>query len=125
MLSFSSLLAVAASIGFFAIILFVLFGQITVRKLRKNSETKSALGTEFTSGWDILNAAQALSLPRAWSKKIENSRISFLYANSALLIKHTTKFDRILGRMFFLCWASSSLMFFSLMLLDLLGIFTN
>jgi hypothetical protein len=125
MLPFSSLLAIASLIGFFAIILFVLFGQITVRKLRKNSETKLALGTEFTSGWDILNVAQALSLPRAWSKKLENSRISFLYANSTLLIKNTTKFDRVLGRVFFLCWATSGLMFFSLMLLDLLGVFAK
>lgn len=125
MLSFSSLLAIAASIGFLAIILFVLFGQITVRKLRKNPETKCALGSEFTSGWDILNVAQALSIPMTWSKKLENSRISFLYANSNLLIKYTTKFDRILGRMFFLCWATSGLMFFSLMLLDLLGVFAK
>jgi len=60
-----------------------------------------------------------------WSKKLENSRISFLYANANLLIKYTTKFDRILVRMFFLCWATSGLMFFSLMLLDLFGVFTK
>ncbi|CAG19828.1 hypothetical protein [Photobacterium profundum] len=122
---FSLLLAIAAIIGFFAIILFVLFGQITVRKLRKNPKTKEALGSELVSGWDILNVAKAIALPRAWSKRFENSPLSFMYANSTLVLKHTNKLDRFLGGVFFLCWMVSGLMFFSLMLLDLLGVFTN
>jgi len=123
MFSLSSLLAVSAIIGFFAIILFILFGQITVRKLRKKTETKHALGSEFVSGWDILNVAKALSLPRSWSKKLENSPFSFLYANSTLIFKYTNKFDHILGMMFFWCWVISGSMMISLMLLDLLGVF--
>jgi hypothetical protein len=47
-------------------IMFVLFGQITVRKLRKNPKTRNALGLEYVSGWDVINAAQALAFPRSW-----------------------------------------------------------
>ena len=43
---------------FVVMLLYLLFGQITVRKLRKNPETKQSLGIEFVSGWDILNVAQ-------------------------------------------------------------------
>lgn len=56
----------------FSAFLFVVFGQVTVRKLRKKPETKNALGLSFFSGWDIINVAQTLSLPRFIVKKIEN-----------------------------------------------------
>ena len=52
-------------------ILYVVFGQMTVRKLRKNPKTKDILGLEVISGWDIINVAQAFSLPRRWLLKIE------------------------------------------------------
>lgn len=52
------------------------FGQMTVRKLRKNPKTKDILGLEVISGWDIINVAQAFSLPRRWLLKIE--KVSFL-----------------------------------------------
>ena len=42
---------------FLTCILFVVFGQVTVRRLRKNPLTKEGLGIEFASGWDILNVA--------------------------------------------------------------------
>ena len=35
-------------------VLYVVFGQVTVRKLRKNPNTKELLGMEFISGWDII-----------------------------------------------------------------------
>jgi len=104
-------------------ILYVIFGQVTVRKLRKNPETRNALGSEFVSGWDILNTAKALSLPRSWSKKLENSQLSFLYANSNLILKHTTKFDHILGMVFFWCWVTTGLFGCLLVILDTLGVF--
>ena len=49
--------------SFLTIVLYVIFGQVTVRELRKNPETKEKLGIEFVSGWDILNVAGALSTP--------------------------------------------------------------
>ncbi len=83
-------------------ILFILFGQVTVRKLRKNPGTKDHLGVQFAHGLDIINVAKALSLPKWFHKKLENAPLHFLYADSDLLYKHTTKFDRILARVFYL-----------------------
>ncbi|KEQ17904.1 hypothetical protein [Endozoicomonas numazuensis] len=120
---FSSLLAIAMFICFLACIMFVVFGQVTVRKLRKKPETKDALGTEFASGWDILNVAGALSTPRFLNKKMESSPLAFLRADSALLYKHTSRLDRILGRIFFILYSTSGFMFIGLMILDLLGFF--
>ena len=88
-------------------ILFVIFGQVTVRKLRKNPETKHELGIELVSGWDILNTAQALSMPNSILRKFKNSRLSFLEANAELLYKHPTIFDRLIARVFFWLWMIS------------------
>ncbi|MBL1259448.1 MAG: hypothetical protein COB33_002820 [Thiotrichaceae bacterium] len=60
-----SILSVILAVMFIACILFVILGQVTVRKLRKIPATKHELGIEFTSGWDILNVAQALSIPES------------------------------------------------------------
>ncbi|VAW85990.1 hypothetical protein MNBD_GAMMA18-132 [hydrothermal vent metagenome] len=96
--------AVIFAMMFIACILFVIFGQVTVRKLRKNPKTKHELGLELASGWDILNVAQALSIPMPLEKKIKNRAF---HANANLLYKYTTAFDRVLARMFFWSWASS------------------
>ena len=57
-----SLISALGGIVFFFIlismVLYVIFGQVTVRKLRKNPETKHELGVEFASGWDIFNDMQ-------------------------------------------------------------------
>ena len=81
-------------------ILLVLFGQITVRKLRKNPATRDHLGVELMSGWDIFNTAWALSKPKSWLKVSEEGPFSFMHAKSSLLYQHTTRFDRILARTF-------------------------
>lgn len=85
-------------------IFFVLFGQITVRKLRKNPETRHDLGSKLVSGWDILNVAQAMALPQSLNDKFEKSPLSFLHADSKLVRQHTTRFDRFLGITFFWLW---------------------
>jgi len=86
---------------FITCILYVLFGQITVRKLRKNPKTRDALGLEYASGWDIINVAQALALPLSWSNKLQKSRFSFIYANAKVLLDNTNKLDRFLGGLFY------------------------
>jgi len=85
---------------FMAAILYVVLGQITVRKLRKNPETKNELGAEFASGWDIVNVAQALTFPFL-IRKFNKTRLGFLYADPDLLIKHTNKLDRVLAISFY------------------------
>jgi hypothetical protein len=84
-----------------SMVLFVLFGQITVKKLRNNPLTKNELGVELVSGWDIINVAQSLSLPMSLINKFRKTRLSFLYSNVDLLIIHTNKFDRILAALFY------------------------
>ena len=108
---------------FVTCILYVLFGQITVRKLRKNAKTKDALGLEYASGWDIINVAQALAFPRSWSKKLRNSKISFMYANAEILIENTNKLDRLLGMLFYWLMMFSGLSGALLVLLNTLGVF--
>jgi len=103
----------------------VAFGQITVRKLRNNPETKDVLGLEYVSGWDIINVAQAFSLPRAWTRKIENSKFSFMYANTTVLFDNTTKLDRILGCIFYWLLTLSGLFGAFLVLLNYLGFFSE
>ena len=112
---FSTLLAIPAAVGIIAWILFVIFGQVTVRKLRKNPETKHELGIEFVSGWDILNVAQALSLPAALEKRLKNKEF---HANADLLYKHTTVFDRVLARVFCVLFVFSGFGLILLMVLD-------
>ncbi len=114
-MSFSTLLAIPAAVAFIACILFVIFGQVTVRKLRKKPETKHALGLEFASGWDIFNVATALSVPKSLEKKFKNRAF---HANAGLLHKHTTMFDRVLAQMFFWSWVFSGTGLIILMVLN-------
>ena len=110
---------------FIVLILYVAFGQTTVRKLRKNPKTKNALGTEFASGWDIINVAQALALPRSWTKKLQSSPIAYLYANTAILLENTSKFDRIFAVIFYWLFVFSGFSLIMLATLSSLGVFAD
>ena len=105
-----------------AAILYVVFGQVTVRKLRKNPVTKNELGMEFVSGWDIINVAQALAIPESISKKFSTGKLAFLHANAELLWKHTNKFDRFLAFTFYWLFMSSGLFMAGWALLDVVGL---
>ena len=107
---------------FFTAILYVAFGQITVRKLRKNPETKNSLGIEFVSGWDIINVAQALAMPGFILRKLKNKKSMSLFANTEILIKHTNKFDRTLAFLFYWLLMSTGLSMASWAALDISGI---
>ncbi|MGI9282559.1 MAG: hypothetical protein ACR2PX_23435 [Endozoicomonas sp.] len=122
---FSTLLAISTAVMMIAWCFFVLFGQVTVKKLRKNIETKDELGVEFMSGLDILNAAGALSTPKALNKKLESSQLSFLHANSELLYKHTTRLDRILARILFMLFYGSATAMIGLVIAESLGLFSQ
>jgi hypothetical protein len=107
---------------FFTAILYVAFGQITVRKLRKNPETKNSPGIEFVSGWDIINVAQALAMPEFILRKFKNKKILSLFANTEILIKHTNKFDRILAFLFYWLLMSTGLFMAGWAALDVSGV---
>ena len=123
MSTFSQLLAFVFIFMFLACLLYVAFGQITVRKLRKNPKTKDKLGVEFASGWDILNVAQAFAFPRSWSRKLEKSPLSSMHANTQVLVENTSKFDRCLGAVFYWLFMTSAVSGALLVLLNSLGVF--
>lgn len=106
---------------FITMILYVLFGQLTIRKLRNNPETKHELGVEFVSGWDIINVAQALSIPRWVIRKFKDSPVSSLYADSDLLYRHTSKFDRLLAIVFYMLMMITGFSAILLVILDSTG----
>jgi hypothetical protein len=118
-----TVVGVVIAVVFVVMILYVLFGQITVRKLRKNPETKNELGMEFVSGWDIINVAQSLAIPVFIMRRLRNTPLSFLYANTELLIKHTNKFDRVLAFLFYWLMMASGLFMATWALLDVTGVF--
>jgi hypothetical protein len=105
------------------LILFVVFGQKTVRKLRKNPATKGSLGIVLISGWDILNVMSALALPQKVTRIIKRSPLAALAADSELLKKHTTRFDQILAKILCTTMTSSVLSMFAFMLAESFGIF--
>lgn len=118
---FSLLLAIVFCFGLLACILYVLFGQITVRKLRKNPATKQELGVSFISGWDILNVAQALAWP-SLNRKIKQGQLGALEADPDILIKHTNKFDRFLGVAFYWVFVGSGSSCLLLIVLNSVGL---
>ncbi len=127
-MSFSTLLGVAVAMMFVSAILFVIFGQVTVRKLRKNPETRDELGIEFISGWDVFNVAGALALPKAITRRIKRNSISMgmgqgFEADPDILYKHTTVFDRVLARVFYTLYIFSGLGGIILVLLNWFGVF--
>jgi hypothetical protein len=122
---FSLLLAIDFCIAIIGWILFVIFGQATVRKLRKNPETKDALGIEYISGWDILNVAQALTFTKKFNKQIKKAPFGTLHADAEVLYEHTTKLDRILARACFIPFMFAAFFGLALCLMDFLGLFKH
>jgi len=116
------LVSILIAFVFMVMVFFVLFGQITVRKLRKNPKTKRALGVEFISGWDILNVAQALALPKSVAQKIRRSSMG-IEADPDSLYRYTTVFDRVLARMFYVLFVLSGTGGVALVVLNWLGLF--
>ena len=106
-----------------ALTFFVIFGEKTVRKLRKNPKTKDSLGIEFMSGWDILNVMMALALPKRMTRMFKKSPLAALYADIDLLEKHTTRSDCILARISSFLLLSSALALVIFMLIVEIGVF--
>lgn len=119
----STIFALAMSGIFIAWVLFLIFGQVTVRKLRKNPAMKGKLGAEFASGYDIFNVASALSAPKWFRDKFSQSPLSFLAADYKALYENTSLFDRILGRVFWILFSVSTSAMILLMVLDIFGVF--
>lgn len=120
-MTYDSLLGISVLFMFIAAFVYVVFGQVTVRKLRKNPEIRSKLGLELASGWDILNVAGALSRPKWLSERIRKSTLAFTAADERPLYIHTNKFDRFLARLLTALGIGSVIAFFGLSLLNAIG----
>jgi hypothetical protein len=120
-MSFDSLLGISVLFMFIAALVYVVFGQVTVRKLRKNPATRDNLGLEFASGWDILNVAGALSRPKWLSERVRKSTLACTAADERPLYAHTNKFDRFLARLLTTLSLGSVAAFFGLSLLNAIG----
>ena len=91
-------------------IVYIIFGQVLLRKLRKNPITKKSLGLEFVSGWDILNVAFSLSYP-VWMREVaKKSPLSFLEADYDAIYPYTTRFDRALAKIVY-CMIGAPIIF--------------
>ena len=119
----AKVLAIPAALALVACVLYVIFGQVTVRKLRKNPTTKDKLGLEFASGWDILNVASAISRPEWLNEKYKNSKLSFFAADKALLYQNTTGADRLLARLFWYTYLISGCGLILVLICSWLGVF--
>lgn len=100
------------SISLFSIIfscfLLVIFGQVTVRRLRKNQKLKDKLGIEFISGYDIVNVASALTTQKWFRDKLKDSQLSFLSADYQALYEVTKPYERVLARVFWISLVTST-----------------
>ena len=82
-------------------IAFLLFSLITVRRLRRNPCTRNELGLDFMPGQEVLSVAQALTLPKRFSRLLRRGELAALFADPDLLVLHTRPVDRWLGRVCF------------------------
>ncbi|WP_233152898.1 hypothetical protein [Motiliproteus sp. MSK22-1] len=78
---------------------------------------------EFASGWDILNTAQAVALPKALTDRFKESPLSAMFANTDLLREHTSTFDRVLAAIFFWLYVFTVASLIAMLILNTLGVF--
>jgi hypothetical protein len=121
-MTFSTLLGICFLFVLIGWVLFVLFGQITVRRLRKNPETRDKLGLEFASGWDIFNVAGAMCRPQWLSERLRRSTLSFTAADERPIYENTNWFDRLLGRTMFIMMMGAVAVMLVLILLNFIGL---
>ena len=115
-----AIFAYALAACFLAMIMYLVFSWVTVRKLRKNPDTKDKLGMEFMSGWDVFNVAQALSTPRSIHKILESNSLAFLHADTDELYKHINRLDRVLAIIFWFLFITTAAACIVLVVLSLL-----
>lgn len=90
------------------------FGWLTVRRLRRNPQTRQCLGFPLYPGWQLMSAAAALSVPRRVARRRDRGRFALFRAQSDTLYAHTSTRDRLLAR----CCYWSHLLFCLLILLS-------
>lgn len=99
-------------------VLWVTFSWITMRKLRKNPEVKDHLGAEFISGYDAFNVSYALVFGKHIKEDDKKPFNAVFDADLTLIYKYTTRFDRLLGRIFCFVGVASTLLLIPLVFID-------
>ena len=105
--------------------LYVVILLITVRKLRKNPETKSFLDPPSANGFDVIKCSETLAFPLSWYDKY-SVQLSMPSLDMTIIFReHTNIFDKAVAIIFF--WLAHILMifFFFYVVLDLFGVFEN
>ena len=87
--------------AFLSFLLFGVFAVVTVRKLRKNPQTRFRLGMPLYPGGEIPNVAAAIALPRSYTRWVRSGPMGDLFADCDAVYAHTTRLDRWLARIFF------------------------
>lgn len=96
----------------------VVFAWVTMRKLRKNIEIKEHLGMEFISGYNAFNVSHALVFGKHIKEEDKKPFDIAFDADLTLIYKHTTKTDRVLGRIFCLSGVVSLLLLVPMAFID-------
>jgi len=117
-----TILGICMAVNILGLMLLVFFGQKTMRKLRKNPDTKHALGIELVSGYDIVNVMSALTFPKL-TNKLNKSPFSAFDADAELVKRYTTRFDRILAKIATALLISSVSCMLGVSILDKIGVF--
>lgn len=102
-------------------VLFGMFALVTVRKLWKDPQTRSQLGTAVFPGGQLMNVAGALTMPRVYTRWGRRGPVGDLFADCDAVYAHTNLFDRCLGRVCFAVFWATGVAFPALMLLHYLG----
>ncbi len=81
------------------------------------------MGLEFYSGYDIFNVAQAVTLPRHMIRKFRDSKLGWLCADADIIYEHTSRFERVLGRVLYLASLLSAFGMLGIISLNSAGFF--
>lgn len=90
--------AVSLLSAFLCAMLVVVFWLVTVRRLRKNPETRHSLGIYILPCGDAMNVAIAVTWPRRLLRMLDHSPAWVLFANTDLMYRHTSVRERCLAR---------------------------
>ena len=116
---FSTILLIASVLTLMFWIEYLVFAQVTVRKLEKNHKLKNELGAELLSGWRIFNVARALAMPTKIFRILQSGPLGVLQANSKLIQEHTNQLDRVLAFSLFWHMYLLAVLFIGLMIANL------
>ncbi len=92
------LFVLAIAGGLLSMVLAGVFGLVTLRKLGKNPQTQGCMGMHVYPWGQALSVASVMTLPRGYERWRRRGRVGYLFADGDVILAHTTRLDRWLGR---------------------------